>query len=186
MRVLRSQANRRAFSALELIAAIAIGLIVSVIGFSGFRIFHNEMPVKSVAQRISHSLSTARSFAVSRNGFFVFVFDIDRRSFWVSQVNDPAADTTSPTFIDRSRPKILTPEFVDRRVAIEGINIIPGGPIIGSGTQQIMFRPDGSADVDARLTFYDAERNPADSANVYTVRLYGPTGHNKLYPRQRI
>lgn len=182
----RRHHNRRAYSAVELITAIAIGLIVATLGFSGLRIFHNEAPVKSVSQRFSHALSTARSFAVARNAFFSVVLDIDRRSFWINQINDPASDPNDPTFISRYRPKVVTPEFVDKRVTIEGVQFVFNGPLLSAGIQEVIFAPDGSSNFDARFTFYDTERGAADPGNIYTVRLYGPTGHNKIYPRQRI
>ena len=55
-----------------------------------------------------------------------------------------------------------------------------------SGLQYFIFRPDGSADADARVVLFGSGEDPAIEANVFTVRLYGPTGANRVFPRQRI
>ncbi len=177
------RSRRRGFSQLETITAIAIGLIVSVIGFSGSRIFQDSLPVSSVATRFNSALSTARSMAIAHNGFFQVVLDLDERIWWIDEIPDPSAISPPPIL---NGAKVESPEPVDERVKIEGVSYFVAGSPVTTGRQVFIFFPDGSADRDAHITFYQIAKNPAINRNIWTVRLYGPTGSNRVFPRQRI
>lgn len=184
LRLLRRRSTR-AFTAVEIMLSVAIGLVVAVIGFSGLRLFDAELPAKSVSRRFSHALSTARSFAIARNGFYQVGIDLDNGSFWIDQINDPNAPPPDP-LDDKYRPKIVSPEGIDDRVAVNGLRF-GGNPILQStGIQTILFRPDGSADADVRIEFHQVAADPAIDANIFTVRVYGPSGLNRVFPFQRI
>lgn len=175
----------RGFSTVEILTALVVGMIVSVIGFSSFRIFNHRLPPKSAGTRFSHALSTARAFAVSHNGYYRVVLDLENANFWIDEIPNPNLPPSDPS-AGPYNPKIVSPEAVDQRVKIEGV-LVAGSPIIQSaGLQTWIFRPDGSVDRDSHIFFYAAQDNPADNSNIFTVRLYGPTGHNKLFSRQRV
>jgi Tfp pilus assembly protein FimT len=174
---------RRAFTTIELILAIVIGLIVSVLGFSGFRVFSQELPVKSATRRMNHVFATARSFAIARNGYFQVTLDLDRKNFWIDEINNPTIDP--PSILTRNQ-KIVSPEKIDDRVAIEGVRYVflAVAPFT-TGIQHFIFRPDGSANLDARITFHEVAKDPAIDSNIHTLRLYGGTGLTKVFPRER-
>lgn len=186
-RPFRPAASRKTagFTAVEVILASAIGILIAVIGFSGTRIFDTELPVKSQARRFSYCLSTARSFAIARNAFYRVSFDLDNRSFWVDRINDPNAPPPIPAN-DRYQPKVVSPEGVDERVLINGVFYGLTRNPTTTGIQSVIFRPDGSADMEARVEFHQVSQDPTVDNNIFTVRVYGPTGLNRLFPHQRI
>lgn len=186
-RPFRPAASRKnaGYSAVEIIVASAIGVLIAVIGFSGTRIFDTELPVKSQARRFAHCVSTARSFAIARNAFYRVSFDLDNRSFWIDRINDPNAPPPIPAN-DRYEPKVVSPEGVDERVLVNGIFYGVTRTAATSGIQSVIFRPDGSADVEARVEFHQISQDPTVDSNIFTVRIYGPSGLNKVFPHQRI
>lgn len=172
---------RRGYSVMELLTVIMVGLIVSVIGFSGFQIYERRLPARSSALRFSYALSTARTFAISRNGFYRVVLDLDNENFWIDELADPA-DTSFGEY----RPKVVSPERIDERARIEGVLQTGSGAVQTSGFQRFVFRPDGSSDRDARIYFFNRGEDTTLERNIYTVRLYGPTGVNEVFDRQRL
>lgn len=178
---LHRQRDRGGYTVVELITAMAIAVIVSVIGFSGTRLFSRQLPVKTTASQLSHMCSTARSFAISGNTYYRVLIDLDNRNFWIDRSDDPATIGT-----DEWKPKVVSPEKVDPRVKIEGIAFGLNTTVQTTGIQSILFRPDGSADQEAHITIHQAADDPAIGTNIFTVRVYGPTGVNQVYPYQRI
>ena len=176
-----------AFTFLEMLTVLIISMILLVIGFSGVRLFQRQLPVQSAASRLSHALSTARSFAISQNRFYRPSLDLDRSNFWIDEVDASvvAGGLSSRSQIAKT-PKVVSPERIDDRARIEGVLLtgVPG--LQTTGFQFFIFRPDGSADRDARIFLYQVSDDPAIDSNITTLRLYGPTGHNKVFRGQRI
>lgn len=175
----------RGFTTVEALTALVIGMIVSVIGFAGFQLFNHREPPKSAAERFSHALSTARSFAVSRNGYYQVVLDLDQKNFWIDEIPNPSLPVSDPN-AGQFQPKIVAPERIDDRANIEGVLQSGASTLQTAGLQVFVFRPDGSSDRDARIYFYSVQDDPTDNSSIFTVRLYGPSGHNKTFDRQRI
>lgn len=171
--------SRSAVSILELIVALALGMVLSVLGFSAFSLFKRQAPVQSSSNGLSQALSTARSLAVSRNSRFQVTLDLDRAHFWIDEI-------TSAGIANVTRPKIVRPELIEKRTRIEGV--LQGGSVTAetTGRQFFIFNPDGSAEREARIFFILKADDPADNTKITTVRLYGPTGLNRVFAGQRI
>lgn len=176
-----SRWNRRGFHTLELISAVAIALVVMAIGFSGFRIYNNGMPVDSVSRELTHVLGTARSMSISRNSFHAFRIDLAEGNFWVDEIPDPSDPSAPPI---PSGAKRLESQGVDSRVRVEGARF-GNGVTQTLGIQSLVFGPDGSADAECRIYLYEAGEDPNVDYNIHTVRVYGPTGLAKVYPHAR-
>lgn len=168
--------SRRALTALEVVSALLLTMILSVIGFSGSTIFQRRLPLKSTAKRISSALSTARSFAIARNSFFQVTLDMTNERFWIDEIADPA---TTPGTVAIT-PKVVTPDRFDPRVQIDGILDTGGTRLQQAGFQTFVFGPDGSADRDARIFARLRADDPNADESFVTVRLFGPTGHNTV------
>ncbi len=177
----RMQWSRVGYTAVEMIAAIAIAMVVSVIGMSGYRIFTKEQVVESVAIRLSHVLSSARSYAIARNGFFRVTLDLDNRNFWIDEIADPTDPVATPI---PGGAKLVTPEAIDHRVLVDGVQY-PTGPPATTGLQFFIFGPDGSANNDARIFLYELGKDPVPDDNIYTVKLYATTGTPKVLAHRR-
>lgn len=175
----RPCARRRAFSTLELVTALAIGMVLAVIGLAGLRLFQSERRVESAAERFSNALSSARTLAVSQNGFYQVALDIDNNNFWIDEIDDP--DVNPGVSLT---PKVVHPEPVGDLVEVDGVLFQGAGSAETSGIQEFIFSPDGSADNDAIITFILTGRDPNVEENLTSVRLYGPTGQNKVFPRE--
>lgn len=175
-----SRAPRRGFSTLEMVTALAIGMVLTVIGLAGLRLFQSERRVDSAAERFSNALSAARTLAVSQNGFYRVALDLDNNNFWIDEIDDP--DVNPGVSLT---PKLVHPEAVGDLVEVEGVLYEGAGSAVSTGTQEFIFSPDGSADRGAILTFILTGLDPNDEENLVSVRLYGPTGQNKVFPRER-
>ena len=171
-----SAGRRRAFNMVELLTTITIAMVISTIGFSGFRLFKRQLPVTSAATRFSNALSTARSYAIARNGFYQVTFDLDHRNFWIDEIPDPVLSPGAPP----TTPKVVSPEVIDDRVRILGVTQTGSTNEVTTGLQFFIFNPDGSADRDVRVRLIQIAEDPAVPGNVVTIRLYGPTGHSKV------
>lgn len=173
------------FSLLEMITAMTIGLVVSVIGFSGMTMFQNKLPIKSTTDRFVHALSTARSAAIGQNSFFQVTVDLDNESFWIDEVLDPLTNAQLPPF-NIIKPKVIPPEKLEKRIEIESILDIGSNSVFNDGLQFFIYRPDGSAVRDAKIYFIRKTDDSDKAMNFYTVRLYGPTGASQIFPNRKI
>ena len=161
---------------IEFMGAMAIGLILSVLALSGFRLYEREMPLRHSAGRLAAAFSTARALAISNTGTYSVQVDVKARNFWIDETN---------SFGEPIVPKVLAPEKLDDTVTLAGIYFgAQPAPQYGTVTR-IRFYSDGSSE-DARLYLILAGANAADPANFDTVRLYGPTGASRVFERQRL
>lgn len=170
----------RGFSTLEMVTALAIGMILTVIGLAGLRLFQSEKRVEGAAERFSSTLSAARTLAVSQNGFYQVALDLDNSNYWIDEIDDP--DVNPGVSLT---PKVVHPEAVGDLVEVEGVLYQGAGSIVTTGTQEFIFSPDGSADNGAVITFHLRGLDPNDEENLVSVRLYGPTGQNQVFLRER-
>ena len=165
----------RGFSSIEFFAAAVIGMILTVVAVAGYRVYQRQMPVKFTAQRLVHGFSAARAFAVAHNSYFTLQLDLGHRTFWIDQVDATGAPVA---------PKVVNPEMLDEKVAVEGVqfgqNPPPPNIIV-----PIRFFPDGSSD-DVHIFLRMKADNAAADANIFTVRLYGPTGMSRLFENRRL
>lgn len=164
-----------------MVTALAIGMILTVIGLAGLRLFQSDRRADAAAVRFSNALSAARTLAVSKNAYYRVTLDLRYNNFWIDEIVDPDIDPSA----DPLTPKVARPETLGENVIVEGV--LYGGATgpETSGPQYFVLRPDGSADNDAIVTFMIRGKDAGDPLNLYTVRLYGPTGHNQLFPRER-
>jgi type II secretory pathway pseudopilin PulG len=112
-----SSARGRGFSILEMITALAIGMILTVIGIAGLKLFQSERRVEATAVRFSNALSGARTLAVSSNGFYRVTLDLRFDNFWIDEIEDPAIDPDA----DPLTPKVVHPEKFSENVVVEGV-----------------------------------------------------------------
>jgi Tfp pilus assembly protein FimT len=175
------RARVRGFSALEMITALAIGMILTVVGIAGLKVFQTERRVDATAARFSNALSGARTLAVAGNGFYRVTLDLRFDNFWIDEIEDPAIDPLA----DPLTPKVVSPEKFTENVIVEGVLFGGAAEAVTTGPQYFVFRPDGSADNEAIVTFMIRGKDPSDESNLVSVRLYGPTGHNEVFPGER-
>lgn len=177
MRRIGTTRRRRAFTMVEVMAAITVSLILSVVAVASYRLYQHEMPVKYAGQRLSHAFAMARSYAVANNGYYALKIDRAHQNFWL--------DATDETGVVVAVPKVASPELFDEKVAIDGIQF---GANAGSEPTDevvpILFRPDGSSD-DVHLYLRTAG-SAGQGADLCTVRLYGPTGMSRVIVGQRL
>ncbi len=174
------RSRRRAFSTMELVTALAIGMVLTVVGLAGVRVLQSEQRVEAAASRLSSILSSARTLAVSQNSYYQVALDLDNSNYWIDEIDDPVANPgVSLT------PKVVHPEAMGELVEIEGVLIQGGGPLITSGIEEFIFSPDGSADNDVIITLFLRGSDPNTDENLVSIRIYGPTGQNIVLERER-
>lgn len=163
--------NRKdGFTALEVLIAVTLSLILSVVAVVGFEIYQREQPLDESARRLARACNAARSLAISTNQ--IHAVQIDRRfnNFWVDQTDEDGA----PVVL-----KVVPPQEFSRQVRIENILFGSGNDLTTDslfvppnfdGRTPIVFFPDGSSDDASVLLSHEASPEPT------TVRVYGPTG----------
>jgi Tfp pilus assembly protein FimT len=174
------RSSRRAFSTLELVTALAIGMVLTVVGLAGFRVLQSERRVEAAASRLSNVLSSARTLAVSQNSYYQVALDLDSNNYWIDEIDDP--DVNPGVSLT---PKVVHPEELGELVEIEGVLVQGGGPLITTGIEVFIFSPDGSADNDVIITLFLRGQDPTVDENLVSVRIYGPTGQNMVFERER-
>lgn len=168
--------TRRAFSMIEFLGALVVSGIVSSMALVGYRVYERELPVRHAASRLSHAFATARAYAIAQNAIYAVRIDRRYKNFWIDQV------TTAGVI---QRAKVTRPEPIDDNVVIDDVwfGLSPAGAAADPLT--FRFLSDGSSD-DGRVFFVLDGKDPAVGTNVYTVRIYGPTGQSKVFANQRL
>jgi Tfp pilus assembly protein PilE len=163
------------FTLVEFTGALVIGLILTLMAMGAYRIFERELPRREAASRLAHCFSTARAFAIARNGTYVVRIDPNARNFWIDETDSAG---------NMIYPKITRPEEMGQNVSLGDIYV---GTVRADDTlplHSFFFFGDGSSD-DARVTLRLREADPNVDANFDTVRLYGPTGMSRVFENQR-
>jgi len=168
--------RRSAFTTIEMLGGLSISVILTVIALSGYRVFHRNMPLDQTAGQLSHVCSTARAYAISHNSTYTVKIDLTHRNFWIDATDENGNPIVS---------QVIHPESIHDHVEINEIRF--GNTPISSNTSilPIRFFPDGSADdvrIFLKLWSQDTNHNEA----YYTLRIYGPTGHSKIFKFQRL
>jgi Tfp pilus assembly protein FimT len=165
----------RAFTTIELLGAVSISVILSIVALSGYRVFHRTMPLDQTASRLSHACSTARAYAINKNSTYSVKIDLTYLNFWIDETDENGNPIVS---------KVIRPEPIHDHVEVIEIRYgnVPVGP--NATALPIRFFSDGSSDdvrIFLKLKSTDINRNE----NFHTLRIYGPTGHSKIFKRQR-
>lgn len=168
--------RRSAFTTIEMLGGLSISVILTVIALSGYRVFHRNMPLDQTAGQLSHVCSTARAYAISHNSTYTVKIDLTHRNFWIDATDENGNPIVS---------QVIHPESIHDHVEINEIRF--GNTPISSNTSilPIRFFSDGSADdvrIFLKLWSQDTNHNEA----YYTLRIYGPTGHSKIFKFQRL
>lgn len=166
---------RQGFTTTEVMVAVALSLILSVIAVAGMQIYQRESPVRGAASRLMHTFATARTYAVANNSYYAVRIDAAHRNFWIDET-----DATGGTMA----PKVTSTESLGDRVALDSIRLgntaVQGGQVVS-----LSFAPDGHSD-DAAI-YLRLEGAPAnDMRGFFTVKLYGPTGQGQVFEAQRL
>ena len=165
-----------AFTTIEFIGAVVVMLVLAVIGLAGFRIYEREMPVKHVAKSLNHAFSSARTFAIAQNAVYSVQINLNFNNFWIDETNELGQTLLA---------KVVRPEPIGDQVEIDSIFF---GSTRINNTQSsipVRFLPDGSSD-DVTVYLRLAAADSTNPANIYTIRLYGPTGLSRIFENQRL
>lgn len=168
--------SRLGFTTVEFIGVMVISLILGTIAMAGFRLYQKELPVKYAARRIVHAFATARAFAIAHNSVYTVQIDRVHRNFWIDETDQVGRPTA---------PKVTRPEPIDERIEIEAIQFTQTAPVALTDVASVRFFPDGSSD-DLRIFMKLELADALDDNNIYSVRLYGPTGQSRVFENQRL
>lgn len=172
----RAFRKAHAFTTVEFMGVMVIAMILSAIAIGGLHLYEQEMPVKTDARRLNYAFANARAQAIANNGYFALNIDLGNRNFWLDEtdvVGNPI------------NPKVTHPEKLNDKVVIANaqFGLDPSSTI--DGIIKVLFFPDGSSD-DARFYLRLTGADASDTENIFTVRLYGPTGLSKVFENQRL
>ena len=156
-----------------MLVALAIISILSTLAILTYSNYRKHLQVKSTADSVNALLATSRTYAISHNGYFQAVIDLDDGSFWIDEVT---------IFGNLVTPKLVTPEKVTNFVRIVDVEVL--GVVHTTGIVRLLFRPEGSSDY-AKIHVLGEKADPAFDDNYFTVVLYSSTGRAKVFPHER-
>lgn len=168
--------RRRAFTSVELMGAVVLSMILSVVAITSYRLYERELPVKYAARRLSHAMATARTMAVANSSIYTVQIDRAYHNFWIDETDEFGQPTVA---------KVVSPESLDPKVQIDGVQFGSTDSSLYNNVTSVRFFSDGSSD-DVSVTLKMLADNAQDPKNIFTVRLYGPTGQSKVFERQRL
>lgn len=166
MPLTRQLRHRRAFTTVEILATLTVGLILSVVAMAGFQLYERESPVRYTAKSLTQALATARTYAISGNAVYTVQIDRQHGNYWIDETNDVGTVVV---------PKVVPPQPFNEKVSVESIRFAVGDPV----SQQVVpirFFADGSSD-DVRINLVQGGGGQTARCQ---VRLYGPTGQSAL------
>lgn len=172
------------------LTAISVGL------YAGFQ---RERRITAAAQTVNSTFRTARSQAITTNGWYTVVFQFndpltneERASVWIDEVVPESAKSTGdanspfpPHYYTRKTHRVTTPEYLP-----EGVRLVD----VVFGTTQtltrannhaaVLFKGDGTSH-QATVHLLDTSGDAGEDASYHTVKLYAPTAKSKIFPNTR-
>lgn len=97
---MNSSENPRGFTLIDLLCALALAAIVTVVALPAFDGLATNYGLAAAADELAAELNAARVMAVSRGSTFTVTFDTASNSYQVIEVSDP----NNPTRIRRTLP----------------------------------------------------------------------------------
>ncbi|MCX7011087.1 MAG: GspH/FimT family pseudopilin, partial [Candidatus Sumerlaeota bacterium] len=165
--------NTTGFSMIELIVVVTVAMLLTAIGLASYAGLRSNREQQAAVQRVVATLSAARQTAIATNGRYQVYFLLPTKEFWVDELD--ASGNVARRQI--TNPGSL-PEFMSfESVTVEGVAPTPGAA-------EIRFWPDGHSD-SATLYLVRTPPDPAASANVATIKIFGPTGMTQSFLGER-
>ncbi len=192
----RIQGRTRGFSLIELLTVIAIVSLLTLVAIGSYANFRKSRRTVDAAQSVQSAMVAARSYAITSGSWYTLVFQFvnpmtnePEVSYWIDEVvpkSTKSAATASapfpPSFLDRKRMRVTTPELVPPGLKVT-LDINTTGtvsyPSSGVNYAAILFREDGTSD-QASVQMVDDNADASQASNYTTVKLYGPTAKPRV------
>jgi len=165
--------GRIAFTTTELLVVLAVMSILSTVSLTVYVNSQKGTSVRQETRKWQRLFGLARSWAVSRAGYYQVTYWSGQPSYWIDETD--AAGTII-------RSKIVTPEPVEELVEVS--DVTGGIPDPLTNTISFRFFPDGTSD-DALIHFIFRTANHTDPTRYFALKLYGPTGRAEVFENQR-
>jgi prepilin-type N-terminal cleavage/methylation domain-containing protein len=162
--------KKRAFTATEMLVVLLILSILATISLSIFATQRKGSVISSEAQKLRMLMTTARSYALARNGYFRVAINMDRPSCWLDEVDSAGLVI---------KPKVVTSEPINEEIRIPEIKVDSSSH--KGGLVVLQFNPNGTSN-EASIYLIRAEADRTKPANFTTLKLYAPTARVDTFP----
>ncbi len=165
---------RRAFSLVEILVVIvilAIGSTVALYGYAGYR---EKLVSRTAANAIRQTLLFAKNRAISYRTPHQVVFDLDKNTFWVDQLDATGAIV---------KPKVAQEEGTGDFVDLHILKI--DAAQYATATWAVRFDPDGTNPL-VVVELHRIAEDTADLSSYTSVRLFPTSSDAQVVEGDRL
>lgn len=181
--------SHRGFSLLELVAVVAIALIMTVVAVNSYSAMKQRRSLRSGAQSIQDVFINTRSLAVSRNAWHRVVIQLKdpvsmtpKYGFWVDEIDPGTSANANPATLDPTQRSLVVPwkglpesvQIIDAQIKGTTYTATTANPYL-----IVRFKPNGSSD-QANIRLLEDTFNAPTGRIMSEVRLYAATAKPKI------
>lgn len=183
---------KKGFSLTELLAVILIMMIMTLVAVNSYSVMKQRRSLRSATDNINSAMTTARSYAISKNAWHRLVIQFQdnsspagvlKQGYWIDEI-EPDSDTPAltNTIDDTVRAQVVPfqslPDTVEITSAtIQGVSQefnIGTNPHFTNNYGVIRFRPNGTSD-NAEVFAREISKSTPSGPLSARVRLYPST-----------
>ncbi|MCX7001503.1 MAG: prepilin-type N-terminal cleavage/methylation domain-containing protein [Candidatus Sumerlaeota bacterium] len=170
----RFYGNRRGgFTALEIVIVLMILSIFSTFAILSYQSYKKQARLRSAAQSLQSTLSTARMLSINQNTNFQVRIDINNGNFWIDRLDGSGRIV---------KPKVTGVNWLPDDVLFTEVQ--KNGASVYSGIIPILFRANGTSEYTS-IYIVGANTDTSIGENYFTIRIYPSTGLTHTYKNQR-
>jgi len=195
----RQNRPRSGFTLIEVVLVIVIVMILTSLSIGIYGPFRNKQAAASGMEKVAMALHKARSNAIYEGQHFRVTIEQETQTFWVDRVgatqaeqeafdlsNQTGTDPITGDPVQIGLPKVVRPEKLPDNVIFSRVLNAATRVQGGRNYFYIVFRPDGSANGDARIEMVSTPADQSLDTSFYTIRVYSPTGVVAKLPQTRL
>lgn len=181
--------KHKAFSLLELMAVVAIAMILTIVAVNSYSAMQQRRSLRSGAESVRDVLMNARSLAVSRNAWHRVVIqtrdpntNVEEYGFWIDEIDPGTSTNPNPVALDVATRALVVPfqelppsvQIVDAQIKGTSYTVTTSNPYL-----VIRFKPNGSSD-DANIRLREDSYVVPGGRLISEVRLFSATAKPKI------
>lgn len=181
--------RHKAFSLLELMAVVAIAMILTIVAVNSYSSMQQRRSLRSGGESVRDVFMNARSLAVSRNAWHRVVIqtrdpvtNVEEFGFWIDEIDPGTSTNPNPATLDAATRALVVP-FQAMPPSVQVVDAqIKGTSYTATGANPYFvfrFRPNGSSD-EANVRLREDTFNAPSGRIVSEVRLFSATAKPKI------
>lgn len=178
------------FSLLELMAVVAIAMILTIVAVNSYSAMKQRRSLRSGAESVRDALMNARSLSVSRNSWHRLVVqtkdpstNVEKFGFWIDEIDPGTSTNPNPVTLAPARRGLVVP-WQSLPPTVQVINAEIKGTtytVAAADPPYLIFRfmPNGTSDP-AIIRLREDTFNSPGGRIVSEIKLYSATAKSKI------